>query len=186
MTPVDATDAVVSAAKAVTSQVMSVAVHDPVGNLAASTRVHQQAIVPAAVKQRNITVLLADSPNAPNGEPSWFINGAIPNDASQTVNWTTSSNPAGTELFAMSMMSYYFSLVPYSDYPTFKANSLQWPNASYNMNTVPASFWQDEAMSDGNNVVSRQSFVNFSGVPLYYMATIRLRILANTTNLGTN
>lgn len=180
-----ATDQTVSASKAVQPQVMSVAVSDPVGDLRASTRVHQQVIVPAAVQQRNITIQLLNTPD-PSGEPSWIIFGTVANGTSRTVNWTTGPQVAGTELFAMSQMSFYFSTNPYNTYADFKANTPQWPGAAFNMANVICSFWQDEAMSDGVNVSSRQSLYNFSGGPIYVMATLRLRIIANTTNVSTS
>lgn len=162
---------------------------DPVGDLNNSTRVHQQQVIPGGIKQRNLTIQLLNDPDPTftgNTEPFWFIFGGVPSNGTNTVNWTTFSNTPKTELFAVTQMSFYFSQIPYPDYQTFKAQGEQWPGEVFNMRDIICSFWQDEGLSDGYNVISRQSLYNFSNVTVYVMATMRQRVLANTSSLTSN
>lgn len=177
----DATDNTTSVASAVSSTLPFVDNNDPVGNQLASARTTQQHIIPAAVKQRNIEIDIINRP-AIGLDPAWGIFGPVPSGASRTLVWITTGN---AELFATTPMSFYFATANYPDYATFKQQGSLWPGPQFNMTNILCSFWQDEADSDGSNIVSKQTLYNYSGLSVYVMATTRVRFIANTTVVGT-
>lgn len=171
---------------------------DPIADLAstAPTRVTQQRIVPAGVKQRNVRVQLLNDPSSATGDP---LNtaaifgpiGPVTSQGSRTITWLTNPNNPDQTLLAMSQMSFYFSAAPYYTYADWIANVPEWPNSTYNMTNIVCTFWQDEATSDiignSNGVFSKQSCYNFGvGGSVFLMATLRLRIIANTTSISTS
>lgn len=155
---------------------------DPLSQMiSTSGRVTQQRVIPGGVKQRHLEVEFENAPTNLSKDPGFVIFGPISSGISKTVTWTTSSTvSAQQQLFAMTTMSFYFSLVSYPTYATFRQSGSLWPNGLFNMTNVICSFWNDEESSDGYNIVSKQSFYNFSGAPVYVMAAIRLRLFSNS------
>src|SRR5882762_5783503 len=143
-----------------------------------SSRLTQQQQLPSVVKQRNVVVQLDNGPSL-TGEPYWVIQGPISSGGSRTVTWITAPVITNQQLFGMGMMSFYFSATPYSTYNDVKLNTPSWPNSTFNMTNLICSFWQDEGATNGYNIISKQTFYNFSGTAVYFMATLRTRILSN-------
>ncbi len=169
--------------------------NDPIADLAGATssRVTQQRIIPLGVKQRNIQIQLLNSPAAdvrPFNTADIFGGslGPIANNSSLTVTWSTGS-PSGQEILAISQMSLYFYPTSLPSYDAYAAKTTAWPNTSYSMRNIFCSFWQDEAKLDtqgnANGLFSSSSCYNWSGADVYVMATIRIRILANVTQVNT-